>query len=182
MNIMYLDEKYKIKEEIDQNDRVILKMKYGVIRIAGENYTREVTWETYNYLKNLPSDFTGLVEIKELNLTVPANQIVKIEQKEKESFRYKNFTKLPVETIILDENFNFLSGSKIKIENEYDKYYRATCHYVIKNDEKQYYLEPNEIQYLLTMVREEEPGYPHRVQKALRYGRDVWEIYKEQNK
>lgn len=177
---IYLDEKNKIYEEIDQNDRVILKMKYGVIRITGENYTREVTWDTYNYLKNLPADFTGLVEIKELKLTVPANQIVKLEEKESESVRYKDFTKLPTETLNLDENFNILKGSKIRIEREHDKYYRATCHYVERDGTREYYMEPHQIKDLLTMVREEDPDYPHRVQKALRYGRDIWEIHKEQ--
>ena len=182
MEIIHLEDKYKVKEEIDLNDRIIQKMKYGVIRIVGENYTREVTWDTYNYLKNLPPDFTGTIEIQELNLTVHANQIVKIEGKESEKVKYKDFTKLPVEELRLDENFNILSGSRMKIEKEHDKYYRATCHYAIVNNEKQYYLEPNQIQYLLTMVRETDPDYPHRVQNASRYGRDIWEIHNEQNK
>lgn len=179
-DVIYLDEEDKIYAEIEENDRVILKMKYGVIRIAGENHTREVTWNTYNYLKSLPADFTGLVEIKELKLTVPANQIVKLEEKESESVRYKDFTKLPTETIVLDENFELLNGSRLRIEREHDKYYRATCHYVVRDGVKQYYLEPHQIKDLLTMVRDEDPDYPHRVQKALRYGRDIWEIHKEQ--
>ena len=87
-----------------------------------------------------------------------------------------NYKNLPTETLNLDENFNILNGSKIRIEREHDKYYRATCHYVIRDGEKQYFMEPDKIKDLLTMVREEDPDYPHRVQKALRYGRDIWEI------
>lgn len=90
-----------------------------------------------------------------------------------------NYKNLPTETLNLDENFNILKGSKISIEREYDKYYRATCHYVVRDGVKQYYLEPHQIKDLLTMVREEDPDYPHRVQKALRYGRDIWEIQNE---
>ena len=90
---------------------------------------------------------------------------------------YKN---LPTMTLNLDENFRIIPGTISKIEREHDKYYVATCHYVVKDVEKQYYLEPHQIKSLLTMVRDEDPDYPHRVQKALRYGRDIWEIYNEQ--
>lgn len=179
---MFLDDKYKVKEEIDKNDRVIQKMKYGVIRIAGENYLREVTWETYNYLKNLPLDFNGVVEIEELNLTVKANSIVKIEEKESEAVKYKDFTKLPIESLFLDENFKIIKGIRSKIEREYDTYYSANCHYVEENGERQYYLQPEQIKDLLVMVREADPDYPHRVKQAFRYGRDVREIQKEQEK
>ena len=60
MEIIKLNDKNKTIEEIDLNDKIISKMKYGVIRIVGEDYLREVTWDTYNYLKNLPTDFKGL--------------------------------------------------------------------------------------------------------------------------
>lgn len=180
MEIMPLDVKHKTVEEIDQNDKTILKMKYGVIRISGEDYLREVSWGTYNYLKNLPADFTGLVEIEELGLTVPVGQIVKLEEKEAETMRYKDFTKLPTEVVFLDENFNQLKGTRNKIERENDCYYIATCHYVVRNGEKQYYLEPHQIRSLVKMARDDDPDYPHYVSKALRYGRDVREIKKEQ--
>ena len=55
MEIIKLNDKNKTIEEIDLNDKIISKMKYGVIRIVGEDYLREVTWDTYNYLKNLPN-------------------------------------------------------------------------------------------------------------------------------
>jgi hypothetical protein len=180
MEIMPLDVKRKTVEEVEQNDKTILKMKYGVIRISGEDYLREVSWETYNYLKNLPADFTGLVEIEELGLTVPVSQIVKLEEKEAESVRYKDFTKLPTAMLLLDKDFNHLTGTRPQIERENDIYYIATCHYVIRDGEKQYYLEPYQIQYLVTMVRDEDPDYPHYVKQSLHYGRDVREIQKEQ--
>ena len=181
MDITPIADKYKTIEEIDQNDKILVKKKYGVIRISGENFLREVSWDTCNYLKNLPSDFSGTVEIQELKLTVPVNQIVKIEEKESESIKYKNFTNLPTETIFLDENFNHLSRIKPVIEREHDLYYIATCHYIIKDGEKQYYLAPEQIQYLATMVRDEDPDYPHYIKQVRRYGRDVREIQKEQN-
>lgn len=181
MDIIKLDDKIKAVEEIEMNDKIISKLKYGVIRIVGEDYLREVTWDTYNYLKNLPADFKGVIEIQELNLTVQANQIAKIEGKEGESTRYKDFTKLPTETVYLDEDFNRLTGIRIRIEREHDKYYIATCHYEVRDGEKLYYLQPNQIQYLVEMVRDEDPDYPHYVKKATRYGRDVREIKKEQD-
>jgi len=180
MEIMPLDVKRKTVEEIEQNDKTILKMKYGVIRVSGEDYLREVSWETYNYLKNLPADFTGLVEIEELGLTVPVSQIVKLEEKEAESVRYKDFTKLPTEVVMLDKDFKRLTGIRPQIERENDLYYIATCHYVIRDGEKQYYLEPHQIKSLLTMVRDDDPDYPHYTKQALRYGRDIRDIQEEQ--
>lgn len=180
MEIIKLNDKNKTIEEIDLNDKIISKMKYGVIRIVGEDYLREVTWDTYNYLKNLPTDFKGTIEIQELKLTIQANQIAKIEEKEGESVRYKNFTNLPTETVYLDKNFNCLSDIRPKIEREHDLYYIATCHYLVKDGEKQYYVEPEQIKSLMTMVRDDDPDYPHYVKKATRYGRDVREIQKEQ--
>lgn len=179
MEIMCLDDKYKVKEKIDKNDRIIQKMKYGVIRIAGENYLREVTWETYNYLKNLPPNFTGVVEIEELNLTVKANSIVMMEEKENEVVEYKDFTKLPTVSLSLDKNFNIIKGLRSKIEREYDTYYSANCHYVEENGEKKYYLQPEQIRDLLVMVRENDMNYSHKVKKALRYGQDIREIQNE---
>lgn len=180
MDIIPITDNYKTIEEIDQNDKILVKKKYGVIRISGENFLREVSWDTCNYLKNLPSDFTGTVEIQELKLTVPVNQIVKIEEKEAESVKYKNFTNLPTETIFLDENFNRLIEPKPAIERAHDLYYIATCHYVVVDGEKQYYIAPEQIQYLVTMVRNEDPDYPHYIKKVTRYGRDIREIQKEQ--
>lgn len=182
MNLISLKNEDKVVEKIEQNDKIILKMKYGVIRIIGEENMREITLKTLNYLKNLPQGFNGQVEIKELNLTVPVNQIVKLEEKESEAIEYKNFTKLPTETLCLDLDFNILKEPRIKIEREYDSYYLATCHYVENDGEKQYYLSTEQIPYLVTMQRDEDPDYPHYVKKALRYGRDVREIRKEQEK
>lgn len=176
MDIIKLDDKIKTIEEIETNDKIIRKLKYGVIRIVGEDHLREVTWETYNYLKNLPAEFKGLVEIQELDLTIQANQIAKLEEKEGESVRYKNFTTLPTETVYLDKDFNRLTGIRPKIERENDTYYIATCHYEIRDGEKLYYLQPNQIQYLVEMARDEGPDCPHYVKKATRYGRDVRKI------
>ena len=79
----------------------------------------------------------------------------------------------------MDKNFNRLSDIRPKIEREHDLYYIATCHYLVKDGEKQYYLEPEQIKSLMIMVRDD-PDYPHYVKKATRYGRDVREIQKEQ--
>lgn len=92
-----------------------------------------------------------------------------------------SYKKLPTATLNLDENFRVISGTIPKIEREHDKYYVATCHYITKNGERQYYMERDQIKTLLTMVRDEDPDYPHRVQKALHYGRDIWEIRREQS-
>jgi hypothetical protein len=171
-----------INEETDGRGK-IKTIKFGLIKLMGEKKEYRVSYKTLLEITSTQkSGFTGKINIPEINMSVQTSQIVMMRSEIEEIRVDDDFTKLPVEELRLDENFNILSGSRMKIEKEHDKYYRATCHYAIVNDEKQYYLEPNQIQYLLTMVREVDPDYPHRVQNALRYGRDIWEIHNEQYK
>ena len=126
------------------------------------------------------ANFAGQLNIPELGMSVNASQIVVLKSEAEEVRENNDFTKIPTETLFLDENFNYLSGTKNKIERENDIYYIAACHYVARDGQKQYYLEPAQIQYLVTMARDEDPDYPHYIKQCMRYGRDIREIQKEQ--
>ena len=161
----------------------IQTIKYGLIKLMGEKIEHRVSYKTLlEIIKTQKSGFNGRINIPEINMSVQASQIVMM-RSEIEDIKYENdFTKLPTETLTLDENYNILNDSKIKIEKDYDTYLIANCHYLIENNEKQYYLEPNQIKDLLVMVKDNDVEYPHKVKKAFRYGRDIYEIKKEQGK
>lgn len=171
-----------INEEVDGRGKA-QTIKYGLIKLMGERQEYRISYKTLLALNEAQNaGFKGKINIPEINMKVQISQIVVMRSNTEKVRIDEDFTKLPTETLNLDENFYILHGLKGKIEKEHDKYYIATCHYVIKNGEKQYYLGPNQIKDLLTMVRDDDPDYPHRVQKAMRYGRDIWEIHNEQRK
>ena len=153
------------------NNKIITTTKYANIRIVGEKEERQIKWETYLKIKNLPEDFDGSVEIEELGLILPRKQIVKMEEKEDVEVEYKNFTNLPTETIMLDKDFHILNKNRIAIEREYDEYYIATCHFAKNDEEKQYYTNKDQIKRLVLMKKDlENIGYPHFVAKTCQYG------------
>jgi len=165
-----------IEEKYDGSGKTTT-IKYGLIRLIGDKKEYRVSMRTLlDINKAKKANFTGQLNIPELDMSVNASQIVMMKSDIEEIRENGDFTKLPTESLCLDKDFNLITGSKATIEREHDMYYRATCHYVIRDGEKQYYIQPDQIQYLLTMVRDADPSYPHRVAKALRYGRDVHEI------
>lgn len=156
-------------------------VRYGLIRLIGEKQDRRVSMKTLlDITKAKKANFAGQINIPELNMSVNASQIVLMQSETEEIRQENNFTKLPTEIVFLDKDFNRLTGIRPQIERENDLYYIATCHYVIRDGEKQYYLEPHQIKSLLTMVRDDDPDYPHYTKQALRYGRDIRDIQREQ--
>ena len=156
-------------------------VKYGLIKLMGDKKEYRVSMKTLLGISEAKkANFTGQLNIPELDMSVSASQIVMMRSETEEAREDNDFTKLPTAMLLLDKDFNHLTGTRPQIERENDIYYIATCHYVIRDGEKQYYLEPYQIQYLVTMVRDEDPDYPHYVKQSLHYGRDVREIQKEQ--
>lgn len=170
-----------IEEKIDGAGKT-QTIKYGLIKLMGDKSEYRVSYKTLldiNKAKN--SNFTGQINIPEINMSVQASQIVMLKSEVEDVRIENNIANLPTETVFLDENFNRLISPKPVIEKKHAMYYIATCHYVVVNGEKQYYVAPNQIQYLVTMVRDEDPDYPHYIKKVTRYGRDIREIQKEQD-
>lgn len=151
-------------------NKTIAKTKYANIRIIGEKDERQISWKTYQYIKNLPEGFTGSIEIKELGLTIPVKQIVKMEEKEGVVIEHKHYTTLPTDTIFLDTDFNILNDTRINIERKYEKYYIATCHYINVDGEKQYYVQRDQIKDLVLLEKDTDQDYPHYVAERYHYG------------
>ena len=154
----------------EYNNKTISTTKYANIRIIGEKEERQITWETYLKIKALPQSFDGLIEIKELGLTIPRKQISKMEEKEGVLITYKDFAKLPTETIALDTNYMIIDKNKVEIERNYDEYYLATCHYLISKEGKQYYTEKDQIKRLILLKKDDDLDNPHYVAGIWSYG------------
>ena len=82
----------------------------------------------------------------------------------------ENFRHLPTTTLTLDKDFRILSGTKRQIEKNYEEYYLAVCHFVLRDDERQYYLQKDKIQRLVLLKKDDEEGYPHYAAKIWHYG------------
>lgn len=156
--------------QTEYNNKTVSVTKYANIKIVGEKEERQITWDTYQKIKNLPDGFSGMVEIKELGITLSRKQISKIEEKEGVLVTYKDFAKLPTETVMLDKNLEFINKNKVEIEREYEEYYVATCHFVTSKAGKQYYLAKNQIKRLVLMKRDDDGQSPHYVAGIWSYG------------
>ena len=182
-NIQLNSDGNQIIEEIPYGGGKTQKVKYGLIKFMGDRKEYRISYKTLIELNEAQnSGFKGKINIPEINMSVLISQIVMM-RSEVETVRIEdNYTNLPVETIFLNSEFKILTGTRVEIERENDAYYMATCHYVVRNGIKLYYLEPAQIQCLAYLVRSVDASYPHYVKKATRYGRDIHEIYAEQKR
>lgn len=154
----------------EYNDKIVTTTRYGIIRLMGDKNQYEINWDTYQKLKNLPAGFSGLIEIKELDMTMPLSQITLLTSGERSETQYKGFVSLPTERVELDTDFNVIHGSKREIEGKYSVYYSALCHYNEVDGKKQYLLDKTQIKELLLMKQDE---YGFCVSGMWRYGQKV---------
>lgn len=164
------------KEEVIYNgvDKIVKKVNYGVIRLVGEKDLRRISWETFHKLKTLPPDYTGKVELRELGVTVPVNQIVFMEEREEQRTESTHLTDLPTTNVFLTTDYKLLPNNLTRkmLENSGKPYIEATVHYEIRNDQQCLILEPNKIKRALFMKPQPE-GYPHAVSRVIEYGNEL---------
>lgn len=152
------------------NDKIVTTTRYGIIRLMGDKNQYEINWDTYQKLKNLPTGFSGLIEIKELDMTMPLSQITLLTSGERSETQYKGFVSLPTERVELDTDFNIIHGLKREIEGKYSVYYSALCHYNEVDGKKQYLLDKNQIKELLLMKKDD---YGFCVSELWKYGQKI---------
>lgn len=116
-------------------------IKYGLIKLMGDKKEYRVSYKTIlaiNDAKN--SNFTGNINIPELNMKVQANQIVMLRSEIEKNQIVENFAKLPTASLCLDLDLKPLNMLRPQLLREKRPYYEATAHYVECNGERQYYL------------------------------------------
>lgn len=170
---MELEAKNESKTIVEEYpDKIVTTTRFGVIKLMSDKKQYEVSWETYQKLKSLPSDFNGMIEIKELGMTMPLNQIVLMTSAERSETQFKHFVSLPTARLELDSDFNIIHGLKRQIEAKYNTYYTAVCHYTEKDGEREYILDRDCIKEL-TLLKKSYDGYEFCVAGLWRYGQKV---------
>lgn len=154
----------------EYNDKIVTTTRFGIIRLMGDKNQYEINWDTYQKLKNLPAGFSGLIEIKELDMTMPLSQITLLTSGERSETQYKGFVSLPTERVELDTDFNIIHGLKREIEGKYSVYYSALCHYNEVYGKKKYLLDKNQIKELLLMKKDD---YGFCVSELWKYGQKI---------
>lgn len=169
---MELDTINKTEKSVrEYSDKIVTTTKYGILRLMGDKNQYEINWDTYQKLKQLPTNFTGLIEIKELDMTVPLNQITMLTTGERSETQFKAFTSLPSERIELDIDFNTIHALKREIEGKYSVYYSALCHYDEIDGKRQYLLDKDRIKELVLMKKDDYYGFC--VAEVWKYGQKV---------
>lgn len=140
------DEGNQILDEEINGGGKIQTIKYGLIKLMGEKQEHRVSYKTMlaiNEAKN--ANFTGNINIPELNMAVQASQIVMLRSDIEHKTVIENFTKLPTANLCLDLNLRPLNMTRPQLLREQKPYYEATVHYLERNGERQYYLEFDKI-------------------------------------
>lgn len=162
----------KVEQSVQEfNDKIVTTTRYGIVKLMGDKEQHEIKWATYQKLKNLPAGFTGMVELKELDIIVPLSQIIMLTSGERSETQFKTFVSLPSERIELDIDFNVIHGSKRQLEGNYGTYYTAVCHYDETDGKKHYLLDADKIKELVLMKKDGDYGFC--VSGVWRYGQKV---------
>ena len=145
-NLKFNDEGNQVLNEEINGGGKVQTIKYGCIKLMGEKQEYRVSYKTIlaiNEAKN--ANFTGNINIPELNMAVQASQIVMLRSDIEHKSIIENFTKLPTVNLCLDLNLTPLKMTRPQLLREQKPYYEATVHYTERNGERQYYLEFDKI-------------------------------------
>jgi len=157
-----------LEEKIDGGGKTQV-IKYGLIKLIGEKQEHKVSYKTLLDINNAKnSNFTGQINIPEINMSVQINQIVMLRSGIENIRVDDDITNLPTTNICLDSNMQVSEHIRPYFIRNKIPYYEATVHYVERNGEKQYYLELDKIKRLLK-VDFDKDGYDY-ISKIYHYG------------
>ena len=111
------------------------KVEFGEIRIAGEKDKRRISFKTLSALNSQIKlgNYDKIVIISELGIRVRLRDIVFQEVKYEIVEEWKDFAKLPTESVILDSNLKPVNKTLMKMEKARIKYAIAKAHYRVVN-------------------------------------------------
>lgn len=158
----------QVLEERQDGSGKVQTIKYGLIKLVGEKQERRVSFRTLLLLYNAKDDEAETILIRELNMTVRANQIAMM-RSETEKVRTDNaITNLPTNNIILGLDFKISPKIRPQLLREQTPYYEAVAHYVEREGKREYYLQFDKIKRLLK-VEFDENGYDY-ISEIYEYG------------
>lgn len=142
-----------------------------------ESHDREVRYETAEKIAKIPANFTGNVQIPELRIVCPRNQIVKVEIRNKTIQELMELGKLPTQSVQLtietDENGRHRKFTKPPEGVQAFDYINAEVHYRERNGERLYFTKPEQIKkavFVHASLYFAPNTYDHAVYKTERYG------------
>ena len=168
-NIRLNSDGNQIINEIEDGAGKTQTIKYGMIKLIGDKKELRVSYKTFLDIdKAQKANFTGKINIPELNMSVFANQIVMM-RSETETIR-KDFDiiNLPTTNVSLTLDFEITNHTRIYFMRNKIPHFEATVHYVERDGQRQYYLDVDKIKKLVKINIDEE-GYDY-VTAVYHYG------------
>ena len=143
-----------------------------------ESHDREVRYETAEKIAKIPANFTGNIQIPELRIVCPRNQIVKVEIRNKTIQELTELGKLPTQSVQLtiesDESGRHRKFTKPPEGVQAFDYINAEVHYYQeRNGERLYFTKPEQIKkavFVHASLYFAPNTYDHAVYKTERYG------------
>lgn len=143
-------------------------IKYGLIRLMGENQERRVSFKTLLAITKAKEEEVDSIMIRELNMTVKVSQIVMMRSETEKVRVGTNVANLPTANMCLDLDLRLTNKLRPQFIRECEPYYEATVHYTEIDGQRQYYLEFDKIKRLLKISFDED-GYDY-ISKIYEYG------------
>lgn len=144
-------------------------IKYGLIKLIGEKQERRVSMKTIIDINNAKEhNFTGQINIPELNMSVSVSQIVMMRSEIETVRTVANISNLPTANLILTEQFQISGNLRSYFVRNKIPYYEAVVHYVERDGARQYYLDSDKIKRLVK-VDFDDDGYDY-VSAIYHYG------------
>lgn len=136
-------------------------IKYGLIKLIGEKQERRVSMKTIIDINNAKEhNFTGQINIPELNMSVSVSQIIMMRSETETIRTVANIANLPTTNLILTEQFQISGNLRNYFVRNRIPYYEAVVHYSIRDGERQYYLDSDKIKRLVK-VDFDDDGYDY---------------------
>ena len=129
-----------LEDKTDGGGRT-LTVKYGLIKLMGEKQERRVSFKTLVDIEMAQkAEFTGKINIPELNMSVYVSQIVMLRSETEKVRVDDDITKLPTTNVCFDADFNLSSHIPGWFWRNAQDYYFATVHYRTGADGKSEYI------------------------------------------
>lgn len=170
-----------VVERTENGDSITEKVRYGLLKIRGEREPRKISYGDYLTLKSFYVTQAKLISERKNILVelsdgsaVNTADITSLDVAETNKVTKKALTtdqerlrNLPTEWLVLDENMKMVQDTygkpigslkALKMPNN-GIYLHAKCHYVTRNDEKQYIISKRELIPEIFTVRFDNDGY-----------------------
>lgn len=149
----------------------IQTVKYGLVQLFGQKQERRISFQTLvNLEKAQKSGADQPITVRELNMTVSPKQIVMLRSETEQVRKTENFTALPVESKILNEDMEFSPKIRMWHCNNCEPFCQAKIHYREGEEGREYIMDFEKIPELIKV--EFRDGCPV-ITQIIKYGERI---------